>query len=407
MKPILGNSKTPLNLHAFSLFVSFATSLILARNITLEQFGMFTFYLFLAQFSGRVLHLGVDAANCYYAPRTDRYTIISSSIIISLLTGLVVFSVAYLLFAFSQDAPTNYTQFAVAISFCAIFSQLKTLSTAYLVGVNKVSLATLVQTLDSSLALFLVFILLFFGFLNTYSALASFTASSCVASIFSVLICLVPTSHSLSNPPFYAYVKTAVSYGLPSWGNNIFNQLIYRADTLIIEFFLGPTTLGIYTISYQLVERVWTPLPPIVNSYIGSANHSSLSAMLSKLRSTSKIAISIVGCLSILIIPIVFLIPYIYGSSYAPSVLIAFLLLPGIVALSIPKVLVGFFAVTNTLAHVSVISCVSLVVNIVLNLILLHNFQLVGVAVSTTISYFVYALLSLIYYHSVASTAAE
>ena len=91
-----------------------------------------------------------------------------------------------------------------------------------------------------------------------------------------------------------------------------------------------------------------------------------------------------------------------FGNEYLPSVEPLWYLIPGIVALSICKVLGNELAGRGKPIINTYISITSLVVNIPLNFLLIPVLGISGSALASTISYTVSAVLTLVYFSRVS-----
>jgi len=92
------------------------------------------------------------------------------------------------------------------------------------------------------------------------------------------------------------------------------------------------------------------------------------------------------------------LIVFIYGEAFAPSVIPLWLLMPGVVALGISKVLCGDLAGRGLLQYGAYSSAISLVATVVCDLLLIPSWGIAGAAVASSISYCIATIVVLIFY---------
>jgi O-antigen/teichoic acid export membrane protein len=53
------------------------------------------------------------------------------------------------------------------------------------------------------------------------------------------------------------YMKRAITYGVQAHISNILGFLNYRVDMFLVNWFLGPAAVGLYSVGVGLVERLW------------------------------------------------------------------------------------------------------------------------------------------------------
>lgn len=202
------------------------------------------------------------------------------------------------------------------------------------------------------------------------------------------------------------YSKRAIGYGWKANLGNILSFVNYKADIFLVNFFLTPVSAGVYVVSVVLAEKLWL---------ISSAVSTVLLPRLSQLSSDEDTRKKLTPLMSRLVLLITFLsslvvallayplVLLIFGDEYMGSVLPLLILLPGIVILGAAKVWANDIAARGRPEINMYVSMITLVVNIVGNLVLIPQFSLAGAAAATTMAYFICALITLIVYIRITS----
>lgn len=192
--------------------------------------------------------------------------------------------------------------------------------------------------------------------------------------------------------PSWRLMREAFDLGLRGYFGNIFQLLNYRFDTFIVAAFAGAAALGVYAVAYTLTELLWfvpqgiaTVLMPVT---AGSASETA------KVRTSRLCRISmgislVCGIVMALLSP--WVVRWIFGSQFQRSVLLIWLLLPGVVAFVCTKILAADLGGRGHPEYASYAALGGLLLTILMNLLLVPNY---GAVASAAISSVVYCLES-------------
>jgi O-antigen/teichoic acid export membrane protein len=180
--------------------------------------------------------------------------------------------------------------------------------------------------------------------------------------------------------------KASVNYGLKVMLGSILQYLIYRADILLIGFFLTQTEVGWYYVSVLIAERLLfltqataTVLLPAASS---SEEHRDKTPLLSRLNFTVVFIGSVIIGISAY-----WIIPFLFSEDYSNSVLPLVIILPGIICLSVSKLLSADLSARGLPQYSLYVSILNFLLNISLNFILIPNIGIAGAALSSSVSY--------------------
>ena len=189
---------------------------------------------------------------------------------------------------------------------------------------------------------------------------------------------------------------------------NVSHWLHLRANVFLINFLLGPTAVGLYTVSQALCESLWI-LPRVTASALMPAvaaqeKDPGLSQTLRACRTTVFLtAIAGLG-LCLVASP---LIQLVFGPEFAGSVVPLWFLLPGVCLGACTGILSSFLTGRGRPELPFYNSFTSLVLNLVLNLVLIPRYGISGAAMASTVSYSFSALLNYFFLRQMTNVAVR
>jgi O-antigen/teichoic acid export membrane protein len=204
------------------------------------------------------------------------------------------------------------------------------------------------------------------------------------------------------------YLSRGANFGSKVFAANILAFLNYRFDILMLQWLKGPTEVGYYSASVGLVEKLWiipTAISLVLYSKIVTGNLEDQKAM-PRISRISLWGVIGVGLVSIPIVrPIIVLF---YSESFLPSLTPYLILLPGAIALTIPKLLsqeiVGRWAKPQFYMY-GMLAVVA--TNIGLNLLFIPRMGMNGAALASSIAYVVQLVFFVILYCRTAHSRAS
>ena len=201
--------------------------------------------------------------------------------------------------------------------------------------------------------------------------------------------------------PTPGFLKKTLGYGWKAHLSNILAFVNYRADIFIANLFLGPASVGVYVVSVAFAEKLWmisqsvstVLLPRLSQLTSDETKRKQLTPLIARwVLFTTLLGASIVAVVGG---------PFIYavfGTEYRAALTPLLILLPGIVAGSVARVLANDIAARGRPELNLYTSIVVVTVNIIGNVLLIPRFGLAGAAGATTIAYTLNLLLRLIIY---------
>jgi O-antigen/teichoic acid export membrane protein len=184
-------------------------------------------------------------------------------------------------------------------------------------------------------------------------------------------------------------LRPLLGLGLRAHVGNLIQTFNYRLDVLIVQGLLGHAAVGLYQTSVALAELVWY-VPNAVGAalltQIAAAGASTITPRVTRHTLLLTIVTSIT-LISIVVPALAFLRPV-----YLPAVAPLCALLPGIIALSIHKVISGDLAGRGRPEYATYTSFLALFVTVIGNIILIPRWGILGAAYASSCAYIVQAL---------------
>lgn len=226
-------------------------------------------------------------------------------------------------------------------------------------------------------------------------AILAFTLAMALSVIFSIV--LVGRSTRL-RPGFQpALAKEAVRYGLKSYAQNLVGHLTYRLDLYLVAMFLEPAQIAFYAVATSIAELAWyvpnsvgMVLFPRLSIATAEEIHP-LTAEISRhtlfVTFLITLGLSVVGWI---------VIPLFYGEPYRAAIAPLLILLPGILAMAVYKVLTRNFSSRNRQQISVLASAAALAINVGLNIRLIPQMGIAGAALSSLMAYSVAGIILLL-----------
>jgi O-antigen/teichoic acid export membrane protein len=203
----------------------------------------------------------------------------------------------------------------------------------------------------------------------------------------------------------------AVRFGLQSWGANLLQQVNYRFDVVILGGFATAAAVGVYSIALTLTGIAWV-LPQALQTVLfpraASLDEAAVGGEVSAAESDEAVAkavrhgvlLALPTALFVSVLLVV-AVPLLYGSKFADTTPLGFILLPGVVLLGIGKVLSSAIAGRGYPRYTLYIGAISVPVTLALYFSLIPLFDAWGAATASSLSYAFSAVLALIFFRRV------
>ena len=171
-----------------------------------------------------------------------------------------------------------------------------------------------------------------------------------------------------------------LKFGIPLYLSGLFLYLNYRADQLMVKYYINETALGIYSLSVTLAELAKTVPDSVVSAFTGKLYNCEEQEKKRIVIMTIKLSFYMTLLISLIGICCEPLIKVLYGLEYASAGPSMIILLIGIPFLTIGKVsAVYFYTNGKTKIHMQ-IALVVLIVNLIMNFFIIPKYGIYGAA---------------------------
>lgn len=371
---------------AFSL----ATNVILARTLGPEGRGVYAVAVLIPALISLFAQLGLGPANVYHFSKRliDPDELVGHATSMALLLGGMGLVGVYAYVQLSGASHFAGVSSGYVLVSCLALPFL--LLTVFLQGILngaqrywEYNLVLLVQYASTALAL-MVAMLALRG--STMAAVAAWTVSTVATG--AVAVACVAQLARLSIRFRVATLRKLLRFGLISYFSSLSSFANYRLDVLIVNLFAGARQVGLYSVATGLAEMVWY-LPNaagiVLAPKVASSDPDSADRMTEQVcRVVTALALVAAGVLA-LFAP--FVVVVFFGSAFAESAWGVWLLLPGIVAFSVARVLSMYLLGRNLLKVDLAASVVGLGMTLVLDFVLIPHYGFRGAAVASSIAY--------------------
>jgi O-antigen/teichoic acid export membrane protein len=189
--------------------------------------------------------------------------------------------------------------------------------------------------------------------------------------------------------PEPASYRDLLHYALPLYPGSVTLFFDYRADVYLLAWLLASpaASLGYYSMAVSLAEMVFF-LPNAVSALFfphvagSSREESDRQAPL-----VSRVTLLLTGAAALALAPIATVLIQVLLPAFMPALPALYILLPGVVALSIGKVVTGYVTGLGLTAISSLLNIGAFVLNVLVNLMLIPRFGILGASVASLVSY--------------------
>lgn len=372
----------------FMLALSFATGVALARFLGPEGKGIYAAILVFPSLITSLADLGIRQATVYQLGKKehDEGDIISVTMFFMLVSSLLSLAVGAGVYAFVDDP--NFTLPLIVLALATIPTSLvNSYSSGIFLGKEQVQRFSFTSWLIAFVRLVAILVLVgVAGFYVTGALVAGVIAS---ASLATYSLWLISRHASLRVKFVPTIARQMLSLGVVYAAALFVLGLNYKVDIVILQQLSTKAQVGQYTQGVSLAELLWQ-LPAALSAVLlskgaNAKDPKAFSRNVAKLMRVTLL-VAVVGSIGLFVV-VGYFIPFVYGEAFTPSVLVTRLLLPGIVAFTIYKVLNMDLAGKGRPWLSLYVATPAVLLNIGLNLLLIPRYAANGAALASTVSY--------------------
>ena len=391
----------------FIYFARFATSVIVARTLGVEGKGTYTLVLMLGALLVLFLSFGLNGSITYltarhlFTPKEINSFSILSSLLISIVGGFL-FYYAYIYFlSGSFLAGTNAVEILLVIlilpvNLATLFLSSILLGEQQIIAYSSINLLRVV----SNLGFQIVSSLLNGGVIG---AILAWLVSNIIA--FCATIWILRKQFALKILFPRRVIRPAFSFGIKNYLANLFTFFNYRLDSFLVNYFSGLSSVGLYSVGVSTAELIWY-IPNAISSALFPKSSTLEKDVAARLTAqTCRQTIFVTAPLTVLLaLMSPYLIPLIYGQAFSASVAPFLWLLPGILFVSLSKIISANLSGMGKPQYATYTSGITIIMTIALDIALIPSLGIVGAAIASSSAYMASALLSLVWFSRETNT---
>ncbi len=301
--------------------------------------------------------------------------------------------------AFSQAKASEDLLRVVLIALPCLLLMQFSAGILYTRGLNRVF--NLIQVGQAALMLALTLLLVGVIPLRVPGAVAAFL----IASIAGAAAAVYEVARLARRPEGSAGPAAAtsefMSYGIRLYPQNVMSFFNYRVDVLLLSWMLGYRAdvlqlIGFYYIAVRLAEMVFY-VPDSIAAMLYPAISASERHEADRFApAVSRFTMLATVLAAVAIVPAAFVAIWLILPNYKPAFPALVVIMPGIVSLSLSKILASYTSGVGRPLPTAVAAIVALTLNIVANLILIPRWGIIGASASSLLSYTCHAAILLV-----------
>ncbi|MGD8686966.1 MAG: oligosaccharide flippase family protein [Syntrophobacterales bacterium] len=372
--------------------LSVATAAIVAHHLGPEGKGMLALALLVPGILGLFLSGGINVANVYFtgSRRLDVPTLAANSVGFALVMTILGFGAVICLASagWLEAVVPGVPVWIVLLAMLAFpIILLNGFFSSILQGLQLIFTVNLISFIQSILTLSLTLLLVIGWKLGLLGALLASLASWGLSLI---VWCITLRRHGGVLTPRWSYdvLRSTLSFGLRGYIGNVLQFFNYRLDMFILNYFLGPASVGIYAVSVRLAELLWY-LPNAVGFVIfprAAASKPEEMNVFTPRVFRATLGLTALGALGLAFVgrPVINLV---FSSAFVGAFIPMLVLLPGVVLLGGAKVLTNELAGRGYPHYNSLNAGLALILTVVLDLVLIPRYGVVGAALASSAAY--------------------
>lgn len=374
------------------IILGFITSILIARGLGADGKGYTAYAVLIFGLLGGYGHLGINNATTYFQKKSEfKEENVYNTNISYLLVVWVMISIAVIILKrfniFLQDYDLFFILFGLLF---VLLTFLMTCVNAFYIGNEKISEANKYILISSIIYSSIIIGLYFIRVINIYT----FFGLQILSPLINVVMLIKNINIKFKFQIEKELLKKEFKYGIIIYFSALFIFLNYRVDQIMIKNMLDNVQLGIYSVGVNLAELLFLVPDSVTTALLGKLyNTENLKDKKEITSTTTKYTFYISLILSLIGILLTPAIPLIYGREYYASIYVTIILFIGIIFASLGRVSYSyFFSEGRPVIHLG-ITFITLVINVLFNIILIPRLGINGSAFASTISYTLYGAM--------------
>jgi len=391
----------------FQLILGIGSSVIIARMLGPQGRGIYSLAILLPGLLAVFTNLGIGPASVFYIGK-KKYSpkeVFGTNIIFAGLISIFTIIIGLIIVFFFSDklfpgVPKECLFLALSVIPLHFFSSF---SVNILLGLQKIKKYNFIQLIQNFIFLFLIVIFL----LGLRFGVKAVITANILSAFVGCTVLFFQTKKETNGIVFSLnreILRDFFSYGSKVYLGNIFSFLHYKIDMFMVNIFLNPVAVGFYSIAVTLAEKIG-----LISESTGTILFPQVSSETNKERLNKFTPLVCRNTLFITMLCAIFLfligrwlIILLYSKEFSDSVLPFQILLIGSITISGWRILANDLYGRGKPLLNSYITGVSVIINIILNIIFIPKFGISGASWATAISYTIALIMITIVYSRIS-----
>jgi len=368
------------------LGASFIVGVVAARTLGVVGKGTLSVIMQTPGILVIILDLGIATSTIYFVSRGELRpgAAAANSTLIAGAIGVLAAPLVYILLATRFAVVSGVPMLAVVIAILVVPTSLLA---AWTNGIS-VGVGNLVLPLRSAIAsagamLAILIVLTATG----HTGVGTIAAASLAGTVTGIVV-LGLGLRKVARPlrPDWPAARAAGSFSARVHLSNVAGFLLERQDVLLLGWLSGAAAVGLYSVGVSFAELSWYIPSALCTALMARGAHGSESSGVDYVtRATRIVLIIMIGTVGVSLIAVPIVIPLIYGAAFAPAMYPFFVLLPGVMADGVARVLWAYQTARGRLYWRQ--AFVGTAGNALLVILVAPRFGPVGAALASTVAY--------------------
>lgn len=217
--------------------------------------------------------------------------------------------------------------------------------------------------------------------------------------VIGLIVLLLIDRQTRSDQPHRPLMRQMLRTGSKFFAAVVAGLIILRGDLLIVNYFRGSEEAGVYAIATQIATFLHM-MPNVISTILFPRTAGARDDDGSLTCRVTRHVVVVMILLCTAAIPLVFLVPMLYGEAFASVPMLFLILLPGVFLLGIETVQVQHFSGQGLPRVIPIFWLATLILNVGLNIWLVPLYGAPAAAAASSISYAFIFILIARYFHS-------
>lgn len=372
----------------FTIIFGLTTSVIIARLLGPEMNGVIAAILVYPNLFMTVGSLGVMQSTTFlvgkgvYADDDIKRAVVQ----IWMLSTIFSLIVCFFLLVYLTPSADKLTYVILAIVPIP-FSLFNTYNSGYFLGKNNIQFFNKINWMPSVITLVFTVLFVYFIPLDIEGYLIALVIGPLVISV--ILVFKNQFFKAFSFDFQFELIKKMLGLGVIYAVALLVMNLNYRLDIIILDYLSTSAEIGIYSKGSNIIQYLWQ-IPMLMGTIIFARSSVSKDGLAFSKRVAQLLRLSLIGIILAAIILVVFsdlIVVGLFGEAFRGSVTVLNYLVPGVILLTIFKVMNMDLAGKGKPWISLIVMSPALIINVALNFLLIPRYHANGAAIASSISY--------------------